>query len=308
MSMSNIVSPPRRQFLMRGMALSLAAGLAPVRAEPGSDAAKAPLAFVLGGGSARGFAHIGVIKAMDAAGIKPDLIVGTSAGSLIGVFWAAGISGARMEELALNVRDDEVIDLIAGTGQRGMVVGRHLQDFVNRYLPNNKIEALPTRFIAVATQFPSGELVGFSKGDAGFAVRASCSIPGVFLPASDNGHEYLDGGLVSPIPVQTARKAGAELVAAVDIGAPDSNVATRGSLYGLILRSFEIMSQSLRNYEAAQADLVIRPSVAQIPSTDFGARKVLIAAGFQAGSRMAPLIKERLGRPGPAPRRKHGPA
>lgn len=288
-------NPGRRRLLGLAFAApALAAISRPVPAAAGRSGNR--LAIVLGGGSARGFAHIGVIKALDAAGIKPELIVGCSAGSLIGAFWAAGISGMLMEELALRVRDDEIIDLISGSTQRGMVGGRHLQEFVNRHLQNRLIEALPTRFIAVATAFPSGELATFERGDTGFAVRASCAIPGVFIPASDNGREYLDGGLVSPVPVQTARLAGGDVVVAVDIGAPDATPNSGAGLYGLLLRSFEIMSQSLRNHETAQADLVIRPPVAQIPSTDFSARKALIAAGFQAGSRLAPLIRERLSR------------
>ena len=288
-------NPGRRRLLGLAFAApALAAISRPVPAAAGRSGNR--LAIVLGGGSARGFAHIGVIKALDAAGIKPELIVGCSAGSLIGAFWAAGISGMLMEELALRVRDDEIIDLISGSTQRGMVGGRHLQEFVNRHLQNRLIEALPTRFIAVATAFPAGELATFERGDTGFAVRASCAIPGVFIPASDNGREYLDGGLVSPVPVQTARLAGGDVVVAVDIGAPDATPNSGAGLYGLLLRSFEIMSQSLRNHETAQSDLVIRPPVAQIPSTDFSARKALIAAGFQAGSRLAPLIRERLSR------------
>lgn len=289
----------RRLFIKSSLVLPLLAGLPAARGAAGGasegEGGKARLGFVLGGGSARGFAHIGVIKAMDAAGIRPELIVGSSAGSLIGVFWAAGYTGAQMEELALRVKDDEIIDLISGNNQRGMVSGRNLQEFVNRNLQNRSIESLPRRFVAVATQFPNGELTGFSRGDAGFAVRASCSIPGIFMPASDGTREYLDGGLVSPIPVQTARKSGAEIVVAVDIGAPDTTPAA--GLYGLLLRSFEIMSQSLRAHEATQADFLIRPNVSQVASTDFSARKALIAAGFQAGSRLAPLIKERLARP-----------
>lgn len=292
----------RRLFIKGSLVLPLLATLPAARGAAGGasegEGGKARLGFVLGGGSARGFAHIGVIKAMDAAGIRPELIVGSSAGSLIGVFWAAGYTGAQMEELALRVKDDEIIDLISGNNQRGMVSGRNLQEFVNRNLQNRSIESLPRRFVAVATQFPNGELTGFSRGDAGFAVRASCSIPGIFMPASDGTREYLDGGLVSPIPVQTARKSGAEIVAAVDIGAPDAT-PTAG-LYGLLLRSFEIMSQSLRAHEATQADFLIRPNASQVASTDFSARKALIAAGFQAGTRLAPLIKERLARPASA--------
>lgn len=285
------------------MALPALVGGLQANAAPRTETSSNRLAVVLGGGSARGFAHIGVIKALDAAGIRPDLIVGCSAGSLIGVFWAAGFSGAQMEELAMRVRDDEIIDLISGNTQRGMVTGNNLQEFVNRHLRNRPIEALPTPFIAVATKFPSGELTTFDTGNAGFAVRASCSIPGVFMPANDGSRDFLDGGLVSPVPVQSARKAGAGTVVAVDIGAPDTNPNAGNGLYSLLLRSFEIMSQSLRNYEAQQADLLIRPNIAQFPSTDFAARKALIAAGFQAGSRMAPLIKEYQSRKA-TPRRK----
>ncbi|MEN3371641.1 patatin-like phospholipase family protein [Dechloromonas sp. ZS-1] len=281
----------RRHLLLAGLGAAVLPTVGLAQHEGGS---KPTLGVVLGGGSARGFAHIGVIKAIEAAGLRPDVIVGCSAGSLIGALWAAGFTGNQMEDLALKVRDEEIIDLVAGTGARGMVTGRSLQDFVNRQVQNRPIEALPTRFIAVATQFPSGEMSTFSRGDTGFAVRASCAIPGVFIPASDGQREYLDGGLVSPIPVQTARKAGAELIVAVDIATPETNPGATPGLYGLLLRSFEIMGQSLRTHDVAQADLVIRPPIGHIPSTDFNARKVLIAAGQQAGARMAPLIRERL--------------
>lgn len=291
----------RRRLLQGLLSLPALAGMLPVQAAARGEPSSGGLAVVLGGGSARGFAHIGVIKALDAAGIRPSLIVGCSAGSLIGIFWAAGFTGLQMEELALRVRDDEIIDLISGNAQRGMVSGNSLQDFVNRSLRNRPIEALPIPFIAVATEFPSGVLTPIAKGNAGFAVRASCSIPGIFMPAGDGTHDYLDGGLVSPIPVQTARKAGAGLVIAVDIGAPDANPDSGSGLYGLLLRSFEIMNQSLRNHEASQADLVIRPNVSQFASTNFTARKAMIAAGYQAGARMAPLIKDYQARkPNPA--------
>ena len=265
-----------------------------VKAEP----PRRRVAVVLGGGSARGFAHIGVIKALEAAGIQPDLIVGCSAGALVGAFWAAGFSGREMEALAYDVQDSAIIDLIAptATGRRGLLSGQSLESFVNKGVRGRAMSALPTPLVTVATQFPSGQLQEFKTGDVGFAVRASCSIPGIFLPAKRDDDEYLDGGLVSPVPVRTARAHGATLVVAVDVGAEDPSAyrqrATAG-MYELILRSFEIMGKSLREFECKQADILIRPDVGRISSTDFSSRKALIEAGYKAGARLAPVILAR---------------
>lgn len=281
---------------MAGSSAALMAASFPVRAQIGGGGRR--LAVVLGGGSARGFAHIGVIKALEAGGIRPNLIVGCSAGSLVGVFWAAGFSGIQMETLALQVKDTEIVDLVNGpSAQRGMVTGSRLQGFVNQSLQNRAIDSLKVPFAAVATLYPSGDLKVFNSGDAGFAVRASCSIPGVFVPASEQGKEYLDGGLVSPLPVSTARKLGGDLVVAVDVGGPDATPDDSYGLYNLVLRSFEIMSQTLRKHEAAEADIVIRPDISRIASTDFGSRRALIALGQQAGNRLLPVIREKLASP-----------
>lgn len=282
----------RRALVFGGFAAMVTPALA-VPAERLS-ARKPRLAVVLGGGSARGFAHIGVVKGLEAHGIRPDLVVGCSAGSLVGAFWAAGFSGDRMEELALRVRDSEIIDVVQGNAPRGMVTGQSLQNFVNQALRGRGIESFPTPFAAVATRYPSGDLAVLRSGDAGFAVRASCSIPGVFVPAAQGGQEYLDGGLVSPVPVRTARQLGADVVVAVDVGGADPGGDQQGGLFELLQRSFEIMSQSLRTNEVATADIAIRPEVGRISSTDFASRKVFIAAGFLAAQRLGPVILERL--------------
>lgn len=287
----------RRRLLSAG--LLVASGLPGASANAQATAPKPgrgrPLAVVLGGGSARGFAHIGVVKAFDAAGIRPDLIVGCSAGSLIGAFWAAGFSGVDMERIAMEVQDREIIDLVSGgDAQQGMVTGQSLQNFVNQALAGRHIETLRTRFIAVATEYPSGDLVTFDRGDTGFAVRASCSIPGIFVPARRGASRYLDGGLVSPLPVETARRNGAELVIAVDIGGPDPHRDDEEGfgIYKLLLRSFEIISDALRKHEAAGAHILVRPSVENVASTNFAAREALIAIGMQAGTRLVPVIRE----------------
>lgn len=283
----------RRDFLVATAATLLpSAGLAAV--PPVQTVAKKKLAVVLGGGSARGFAHIGVVQALESAGIKPDLIVGCSAGSLVGAFWAAGFSGAQMEDTALRVRDTEIIDLVSGKSQFGLVDGRGLQNFVNQYLMNRPIERLKIPFAAVATEYPSGDLTVFSQGDTGFAVRASCSIPGVFIPASQQNKDYVDGGLISPIPVATARALGANLVVAVDVGGPDRSAEGARTLFSMVMRSFEIMSESLRQHESRQADVVIRPQLANIRSTDFSSRKALILLGHRSGMLLVPVIKAQL--------------
>jgi NTE family protein len=284
----------RRTWLL-GAGAAAILRLVPGQAAPSPRRRK--LAVVLGGGSARGFAHIGVIKALEAGGIRPDLIVGSSAGSLVGAFWAAGYTGARMEELALKVQDTEVIDLVAGKAQYGLVAGKSLQNFVNQGIGGQPLERLKIPYAAIATRYPSGEMMVFREGDTGFAVRASCSIPGVFMPASIQGADFLDGGLVSPVPVGTARKLGADLVVAVDIGGPDPSSGDNKGLYNIIMRSFEIMSQSLRQLETADADIVIRPDVGRVQSTDFSARRLLIALGEHAGNRLLPVIREKLRAP-----------
>lgn len=291
--MSHDAMSARRRALVLGGLAAVAAPLAAAPLERGA-LRKPRLAVVLGGGSARGFAHIGVVKGLEAHGIRPDLIVGCSAGSLVGAFWAAGFSGDRMEELALRVRDSEIIDVMQGHAPRGMVTGQSLQNFVNQALRGRSIESFSTPFAAVATRYPTGDLAVLRSGDAGFAVRASCSIPGVFVPAAQGGQEYLDGGLVSPVPVRTARQMGADVVVAVDVGGADPAGEQAGGLFELLQRSFEIMSQALRTNEVATADIAIRPDVGRISSTDFASRKVFIAAGFLAAQRLGPVILERL--------------
>lgn len=291
----------RRRFLSNGLAVVAGvAGAGPVIAnvDPGIARRRARTAIVFGGGSARGFAHIGVAKAFEAAGILPDLIVGCSAGSLVGAFWAAGYGASEMERIAMDVRESEIVDLVSGAeAQFGMVTGLRLENFVNRAVKDRPIEALKTRFVAVATEYPSGRLVAFDRGNVGFAVRASCSIPAIFIPPKLDGISYLDGGLVSPLPVETARQYGAELVVAIDVGGADPVKQNDHGIYRLLLRSFEIIGDSLRKHEAASADLVVRPPVSRVASNNFDARENLIALGFRAGETLAPVIREMIDRP-----------
>jgi NTE family protein len=293
----------RRQVLQS----ALVAGAAfTARPSPAQTAARrtggaggARLGLALGGGSARGFSHIGVLKALDEAGYRPDAIAGTSAGSLVGVFYAAGFTPWQMEEVALKVRDIDVAD-INSASKRGMFAGDALQKLVNEYVRNTPIERFKIPFAAIATNLGSGDSVMLRSGDAGQAVRASCSIPGVFVPTMVNGVEMVDGGLSSPLPVKQVRLLGADAVIAVDVGTAPK--AHHGSgLYEIILQSFEIMGRALTQMEAQQADFVIRPDTSRFSSSDFGARKDLIQAGYEAGRRALPDLMRKI-----APRTKAG--
>jgi len=285
----------RRNLL--AMAAGLGAGqvLAQTGARPrsGAQAAGRVVGLALGGGSARGFAHIGVLQALDEAQIPIQVVAGTSAGSLVGAFYAAGFTPWKMQEVALKVRDIDVADLSSGN-KRGMIGGAALRRLVNGFLDNRPIERLPKRFAAVATDLATGEKVAIRRGDTGAAVVASCSIPGVFVPALFEGRELVDGGLTSPVPVSVAREMGADTVIAVDVGGPPSN-KTRTGLYEIILQSFEIMGRSLARLEGQTANMLIHPQTAAFDSSDFGVRRELIEAGYLAGRAAMPELRRRLG-------------
>ncbi|MBQ0945170.1 patatin-like phospholipase family protein [Ideonella sp. 4Y16] len=282
-----------RRALLGATVLGLAL---PARSQP-----RPRLALALGGGSARGFAHIGVARALEQAGIAADLVVGTSAGALVGAFLAAGWSAAQMEAFALQVREADVADF-ASAGRRGMLAGEALARIVAERLRGAQIEQLRTPFAAVTTDLRSGELVLLRQGPVADAVRASCSIPGVFVPPMVQGRELVDGGLVSPLPVRAARQLGAELVLAVDVAARPRRHDLSG-LYEVVLQSFEIMGRALADQEALQADLVVRPDTAQFASSDFGARREMIQAGYEAALPLIPALRKRLDALAARPRR-----
>jgi NTE family protein len=258
-----------------------------------ASVATARIGLALGAGSARGFAHIGVLKALDEAGLKADMIAGTSAGALVGVFYASGYTPWQIEEVALRVRDVDVADLSSGS-KRGMLAGEALQKLVNDYVKQAPLERMKIPFAAMATQLKTGESVALKQGNAGAAVRASCAIPGVFVPAVVHGQELVDGGLISPLPVKTVRQMGADFVIAVDVGSKPIN-NTQSGLYEVLLQSFEIMGRSLSQLEGQSADHVIRPDTARFASTDFSSRRDLIQAGYEAGVQAVAEIKLKLG-------------
>ena len=260
---------------------------------PPSARVAAPLriALALGGGAARGFAHVGVIKALESQGIHPDIIVGTSAGSLVGALYAAGISGFELQRLALAMEDGAMSDW--SLPDRGIIKGEALQNYVNAALGNRPIEKLNKTLAIVATDLQSGEAVVFRTGNTGMAVRASSSVPGLFQPVRINGREYVDGGLVSPVPVNVARSLGADVVIAVDISSKPKFGKTASSL-DVLLQTFNIMSYALAQHELPQADVVIRPNVNGVSGADFQAKHLAILEGERAVSENIVGLREKI--------------
>ncbi len=249
------------------------------------------IALALGGGAARGFAHIGVIKALEAHGIVPDIVVGTSAGSLVGALYASGYGGFDLQRVALQLDDTVIADW--SLPDRGFIKGEALQNFVNSAVQNRPLEKLNKPFATVATDLQSGEPVVFRTGNTGMAVRASSSVPGVFQPVAINGRDYVDGGLVSPVPVRAARGMGAEVVIAVYISNNPRFGKTRDSV-DVMLQTFAIMGQSIAGHELAEADIVIRPDTGAMRGTDFDNRHLAIIEGEKAGLAAIAAIKQKI--------------
>ncbi len=270
----------------------------PISSSPTDPAIQAPTAskrppkigLALGGGAARGFAHVGVIAALEESGIKVDYVVGTSAGSLVGAIYASGRSAAQLQEVALKMEEAEITDWTLPIFNRGILRGQALSDYVNRQVSNKLIESLPVAFGVVATDLKSGQGVLFLRGDTGMAVRASSAVPSIFTPVKIGEREYVDGGLVAPVPVRFAKQMGAELVIAVDISAaPEGNNAD-GTI-AVLLQTFAIMGKSINEYALQGADLVVRPELVGVKGGDFTAKRRAIEAGKLAMQRQMPALK-----------------
>jgi NTE family protein len=260
---------------------------------PTAASSRPKIGLALGGGAARGFAHIGVIKMLESQGIVPDYIVGTSAGAVVGSLYASGHDAFAMQKIAQQL--DEKIFADWTLGGRGFLKGEALQEFINLHLNMRPLEKLNKPFAAVATDLNTGECIVFRTGDSGLAVRASAAVPGVFQPTQFAGKTYVDGGLSSPIPVQAARDMGADFVIAVDISArPDGQPVD--SLTAIIWQTTTIMGSAIGANELRGADIVIRPRLPYVKSWDFTARHDAMLEGERAALAALPKIRQKLGR------------
>jgi NTE family protein len=255
------------------------------------------IGLALGGGAARGFAHIGVIQALEESGFAPDLVVGTSAGSLVAALYASGKSGHELALLADSMDETAFADW-AYPG-RGLLRGEALAQYVRDKTGRTPIERMKIPLGIAATDLDTGEGVLFRQGDTGTAVRASSAVPAVFQPVKIGIREYVDGGLSAPVPVHHARSMGAEFVIAVDISAVPQGSPT-SDLARMLMQTFSIMGRSIKAYELRDADLVLAPKLSGVSGTDFSTRKHSIRAGREAMLASLPELRERLAAKGRA--------
>lgn len=263
----------------------------PASPPPAPRAMKVGIA--LGAGAAKGFAHIGVIKVLESHRIPVHVIAGTSAGSLVGALHAYGYDGFTLQKIALAVEKGEIADLTIP--DNGFVKGERLAEYVNRMVRNTPIEKLRTPFVAVATDIRTGEEVAFSRGDLGAAVRASCSIPGVFRPVRIGDRVYVDGGVASPVPVDALRRAGADVVIAVDVSGEPGGALPQTTME-TILQSVNFLYGRVAAFQLPRADVVIRPKVGHIASGDFTKRNEAILEGEKAAVAALPEIRKAVER------------
>jgi NTE family protein len=258
----------------------------------------ARIAVVLGAGASRGFAHIGVLKVLELNRVPVHMVVGTSAGSFVGSLYAYGFNAFQLQKIALSLEKGDIADLTVP--DNGFIKGEKLEAYINSTVNNTPIEKLRLPFYAVATGIPSGEEVVFGKGNTGTAVRASCSIPGIFRPVKIADKIYIDGGVVSPVAVDAAKRQGADVVIAVDISSDLDTRPPEGTI-DTILQAINVMYAKLSTLQTSKAEILIKPKVGYIGSADFEKRHEAILEGEKAAADAMPKIKaliERLRREG----------
>ncbi len=247
--------------------------------------------LALGGGAARGFAHVGVLQVLEENGIKVDLVAGTSAGSLIAAIYASGKNGKELQAMAEGMDEGAITDW--SFPLRGLIRGEALARFVRDKTGGKGIEQMTVPLGIVATDLSDGSPILFRSGDTGTAVRASSAVPAVFQPVKIGQREYVDGGLVSPVPVRFAREMGAQVIIGVDISSPPEKDPP-GDAFRMLMQTFSIMGRSINTFELREADVVIRPRLDGVGSADFTARRRAIQAGREAAQAVLPLIRQRI--------------
>ncbi len=265
----------------------------PVVIEPAPVYIKPKVAVVLGGGAARGFAHVGVLRVLEQEKIPIDMIVGTSVGSLIGAMYASNPDSFQLEWTSFELEKDDIFDFSILSSATGPVKGDKLEKFVTSKISTRNMEQLKVPFYAVAADLNTGEPVVFSSGPISKAVRASCSIPGVFTPLSYNNRQLIDGGVLGNIAPEVARKYGANLVIVVSIGKTIQNKDT-DTIVGITLQAIAIMSNKIDSYKIKEADVLISPDVGDVGTMDFTQKKRCMEAGIEAAKKAMPEIKKLL--------------
>ena len=281
-----------RRRLLLGTALA-GAGIrsTQARVEPAAllpTARPARVALVLGGGGCRGYGHIGVIRVLEKNGLKPDLVVGSSAGSLVGALYAAGVSADKLEFYGQRMSPNLLRNWVFP--KLGLFGGSRIRRFVSDRVGARTIESLPMRFAAIATDLRSGALVVLDRGDLGLAVQASSSAPGLLEPVQIGGQLLVDGNLSSPVPVVAARRLGAHRVVAVDVSFPPEQ-ADLGDPYDALYQGISILTRKLALEERESADLVIEPQIPGYHDMSAASLRKLVEAGERAALEVLPKLR-----------------
>jgi NTE family protein len=253
------------------------------------------VALALGGGAARGFAHIGVLKVLEQAGVPVDMIVGTSMGGVVGAFYCSGMSLRMMERLACHTQRNNWVDLTFP--RLGLFSGDKLEQFMIVLTRGATFKELKIPLAVVATDLNSGEKVVIQDGPVARAVRATSAIPGVFCPVEYRGRTLVDGAVVERVPVQSARELGADVVIAVDVGIYlDGGKANH--ILDVITQCLDIMSRDLCKTYTLQADMIIYPQLRNVAPGHFHRAAEAIRAGEDAALAMLPQVMELLRKEG----------
>jgi len=252
---------------------------------------KMKVGLALGAGAARGLAHIGVLQVLQEEKIPVDLIAGTSIGSLIGAFYAAGADLYLLEKIAEHLQWKHLTDFTLC--KTGLINGKELFDFIKLLTQSKDFSDLNLPFAAVATDIHSGEEVVLQQGLVAQAVRASISIPGVFTPVEINGRFLVDGAVVSNLPVRAARQMGAQVVIGVDVGI-DLRANKASNVIEIILQTISIMDWEIAKHRAIEADFIIRPKVGDVATTALHRSQECISLGRAATLEVLPEIRNLL--------------
>ena len=283
------------KLLLAGILLPLLASCVSMQVPPVSGAVRPKIALVLGGGAARGFAHVGVIRALEQEKVPIDMIVGTSVGSLIGAIYSSNLNSFDLEWTAFSLEKDSILDyaILSTITGMGPVKGDKLEEFVKNKIPVANIEDLKLPFAAVATDLNRGTRIVIDHGPVARAVRASSAIPGVFNPVDHQGKLLVDGGVVDNIPISAARAKGADIVIAVDIS---ENVANFNitNVVDVMLQAVTIMASETTKYRKKDADVLITPAVGNVGTFDFTQKKRCMQAGIDAAQKAIPEIKKKI--------------
>jgi NTE family protein len=257
-----------------------------------NDKKRPVIGLALGGGMARGCAHVGVLRELERNNIPIDLIAGTSVGSLIGGAYAAGLSPDQIEQMALTISWNDLGRMTIS--KLGFYSNERTEDYIRKRFPVTEFEKTRIPFGAVATDIQTGKMVIFTEGSLPLAIRASCAMPIFYTPVMVNGRMMVDGGLVGHIPASVARLMGADVVIAVDVNSQHLPIPPPTHLFTVMSQALSVMGRTAVQYLYADADIIVRPQIEHVRPDDLSKAAEMIAAGEEAARRVIPKIKRLL--------------